>query len=62
MSDSYGLDKQSRLAKKRSDAEEAAKTERERLNPTFPYRVAGFPYDFFGVDYLDVDPVDANTN
>jgi hypothetical protein len=46
------LNKQERLAKKRNDEEEAKAVEREKLNPSFPYKMAIFPYDFFGVESL----------
>lgn len=46
------LDKKERLAKKRSDEEEARIAETEKLNPSFPYKMAIFPYDFFGVESL----------
>ena len=62
MSDGNGLDKRGRLAKKRSDAEEEAKIEREKFSPEFPYRMEMFPYNFFGVDRLIDEPVDANTD
>jgi hypothetical protein len=44
------LDKKGRLARKRSDAEEAILDEAEKLNPSFPYRMEAFPFNFFGVD------------
>jgi hypothetical protein len=46
------LNKQERLTKKRNDEEEAKAVEREKLNPSFPYKMAIFPYDFFGVESL----------
>ena len=46
------LDKKAQLAKKRSDAEEERMAEKERLNPRFPYNMAVFPYDFFGIENL----------
>lgn len=46
------LDKQANLAKKRSDEEDAKKVEAEKLNPPFPYKMAVFPYDFFGYEQL----------
>jgi hypothetical protein len=46
------LDKRERLAKKRNDEEEAKKVESEKLNPSFPYKMEVFPYDFFGVENL----------
>jgi hypothetical protein len=44
------LDKKGRLARQRSDAEEARLDEAEKLNPSFPYRMEAFPFNFFGVD------------
>lgn len=46
------LNKQERLTKKRNDEEEAKAVEREKINPSFPYKMAIFPYDFFGVESL----------
>lgn len=46
------LNKQERLTKKRNDEEEARAVEREKINPSFPYKMAIFPYDFFGVESL----------
>lgn len=46
------LDKKERLAKKRSDEEEARIVEAEKLNPSLPYKMAIFPYDFFGIENL----------
>ena len=46
------LNKQERLTKKRNDEEEAKAVEREKINPSFPYKMAIFPYDFFGVENL----------
>lgn len=51
------LDKKERLAKKRSDEEEARVVEREKLNPSFPYKMEVFPYDFFGYEQLTA-PID----
>jgi hypothetical protein len=49
------LDKRERLAKKRNDEEEAKKVEAEKLNPSFPYRMVVFPYDFFGIENLTAE-------
>jgi hypothetical protein len=49
------LNKQANLAKKRSDEEEAKKVEAEKLNPSFPYRMVVFPYDFFGIENLTTE-------
>jgi hypothetical protein len=49
------LDKKASLAKKRSDAEEERMAEKEQLNPSFPYRMAVFPYDFFGIENLTAE-------
>lgn len=46
------LDKKGRLEKKRSDAEDARIVEAEKLNPSLPYKMAIFPYDFFGIENL----------
>jgi len=47
------LDKKSNLEKKRNNEEEAKQTEAAKLNPSFPYKMAVFPYDFFGLENLD---------
>lgn len=56
------LDKKGRLEKKRSDEEEARAVEREKLNPSFPYKMAIFPYDFFGVENLTASEEDKPTS
>jgi len=47
------LDKKANLEKKRNDEDEAKQTEAGKLNPSFPYKMTVFPYDFFGLENLD---------
>ena len=56
------LDKKERLAKKRSDEEEAKKVEAEKLNPPFPYKMEVFPYDFFGYEQLTAPTEEKSTS
>ncbi|MFN6017009.1 MAG: hypothetical protein ACK49N_05490 [Verrucomicrobiota bacterium] len=56
------LDKKERLAKKRNDEEEAKKVEAEKLNPSFPYKMEVFPYDFFGYEQLTAPTDGASTS
>ncbi|MFN6045989.1 MAG: hypothetical protein ACK49I_11005 [Verrucomicrobiota bacterium] len=46
------LNKKDRLAKKRSDAQDAKLVEAQKLNPSFPYKMEVFPYGFFGIENL----------
>lgn len=46
------LNKKERLAKIRADEAEEKVAENKKLNPAFPYRMAAFPYDFFGIENL----------
>jgi hypothetical protein len=55
------LDKKANLEKKRNDEEEAKQTEAAKLNPSFPYKMAVFPYDFFGLENLS-PPEDKKTS
>lgn len=46
------LNKRERLQKKRNDEEEAKMEEAAKLNPSFPYKMEIFPYNFFGIENL----------
>lgn len=46
------LNKRERLQKKRNDEEEVKMEEASKLNPSFPYKMEIFPYNFFGIENL----------